>query len=78
MYDNRWILSWSIMAAGGCGDFHTQLRWLAGIVQTRGYPVQWLARDLEIAAEVTVDALTSASDPVRIILLSGAGAVRAR
>ena len=54
-YDNQWILSWSIMAAGGWGDFHAQLRWLAGILQTRGYPVERLARDLEIAADVTAD-----------------------
>ena len=77
VYDNQWILSWSIMAAGGWDDLHAQLRWLAGILQTRGYPVQRLARDLEIAADVTADALTSASGPVRSILLSGADALRA-
>ena len=48
-----------------------------GILQTRGYPVERLARDLEIAADVTADAFTPASDPVRRILLSGADAVRA-
>ena len=78
VYDNQWILSWSIMAAGGWGDFGAQLRWLAGILETRGYPVHRLARDLEIAADVAADALTSAADPVRSILLAGADIVRAR
>ncbi len=78
VYDNQWLLSWAIMAAAGWGDFSDQLAWLAGILESRGYPVDRLARDLEIAADVTTHALLSGPDPVRPILLSGAEAVRAR
>ena len=78
VYDNQWLLSWAVMAAGGWSDFGNQLMWLAGVLESRGYPVQRLARDLEIAAEVTSDALLPGPDPVREVLLSGAEAVRAR
>jgi hypothetical protein len=78
VYDNQWLLSWAIMAAGGWDDFDTQLMWLAGVLESRGYPVDRLARDLEIAAEVTTDARIPEPDLVRGALLSGAEAVRAR
>jgi hypothetical protein len=66
------------MAAAGWGDFHTQLAWLADILESRGYPVARLARDLEIAAEVMTAPLSTDPDPLRVVLLSGAEAVRAR
>ena len=59
-------------------DFHAQLAWLAGILESRGYPVARLARDLEIAADVTAGKLTAEPDPLRVALLSGAEAIRAR
>jgi hypothetical protein len=51
-YDNQWILSWAAAAAAGFEDLDRQIEWLAGILRARGYPVERLARDLEIAAEV--------------------------
>jgi hypothetical protein len=78
VYDNQWVLSWAIMAASGWGDFQAQLLWLAGILESRGYPVDRLARDLEIAADVTAADLVAEPGPVREVLLQGAEAVRAR
>ena len=40
-----------------------QLAWLAGILESRGSPVDRLARDLEIAADVTTRALLSGTRP---------------
>jgi hypothetical protein len=78
VYDNQWLLSWAIMAVAGWGDFHAQLAWLAGILESRGYPVARLARDLEIAAEVTAGPPPMQPDPLRGVLLAGAEAIRAR
>jgi hypothetical protein len=78
VYDNTWLLSWAILDAAGWGDFDAQLMWLAGILESRGYPVDRLARDLEIAADVTTDALVGEPGPVRQVLLAGAEAVRER
>jgi hypothetical protein len=78
VYDNQWVLSWAILAAAGWVDFHAQLAWLAGVLESRGYPVERLARDLEIAAEVIGDLLIGEPDAVSGVLLSGAQAVRNR
>jgi hypothetical protein len=78
VYDNQWLLSWAIMAARGWVGFHAQLEWLAGILESRGYPVDRLAGDLEIAADVTTDAIIAEPAAVCEVLLSGAAAIRAR
>ena len=68
-YDNQWILAWAAADAAGYEDLGKQLEWLAGLLEARGYPVERLARDLEIAAEVVA--------PLRSVLEAGADAVRA-
>jgi hypothetical protein len=78
VYDNQWLLSWAVTAACGWDDFNRQLAWLAGILESRGYPVDRLARDLEIAEQVAAEAVPSADVSVSELLLSGAEAVRAR
>ena len=67
-YDNQWILSWAAADAAGFDDLHRRTEWLAGILEARGYPVERLARDLEIAADVVA--------PLRPVLEAGADAVR--
>ena len=69
-YDNQWILAWAAAEAVGFEDLGKQIEWLMGIFDARGYPVERLARDLEIAADVV--------DPLRAQLESAAGTVRAR
>jgi hypothetical protein len=78
VYDNQWLLSWAFIDACGWGNFHEQLAWLAGILEARDYPVSRLARNLEIAAEVTADAVASPDAHVRELFVSGAELVRAR
>ena len=51
-YDNQWILAWAAADAAGFEDLGKQVEWLAGLLGARGYPVERLARDLEIAADV--------------------------
>ena len=68
-YDNQWILAWAAADAAGFEDLGKQIEWLARILDARGYPVERLARDLEIAADVVA--------PLRAVLESGADTVRA-
>ena len=68
-YDNQWILAWAAADAAGYESLERQLEWLAGLLGARGYPVERLARDLELAAEVVA--------PLRSVLESGADSVRA-
>lgn len=67
--DNQWILAWAAANAAGFENLGSHIEWLAGILEARGYPVERLARDLEIAADVVA--------PLRAVLESGADAVRA-
>jgi hypothetical protein len=78
VYDNQWLLSWAVTGAEGFEDFPARLEWLAGILETRDYPVERLARDLELAADVLAKSVKSPQDAVRDLLLTGAEAVRAR
>lgn len=51
-HDNQWLLSWAVDDVVGATDLCSQARWLASVLDARGFPVDRLARDLEIAADV--------------------------
>ena len=51
-HDNQHILSWAMMAVEYGLSIERQLEWLAGVLRSRGFPLERLVRDLEIAAEV--------------------------
>ena len=53
VHDNQWLLGWAVedIAIGG-GHFARNVRWLAGLLRARGYPLERLARNLEIAADL--------------------------
>ena len=68
VYDSQWILAWAAADASGFEDLGRQIEWLAGVLDARGYPVQRLARNLEIAADVVA--------PLRAVLESGAETAR--
>ena len=67
-HDNRYILSWACLALRGYEDFNARIEWLAGVLKARDFPLDRLARDLEIAADVVPD--------VAGVLLEGADRVR--
>ena len=56
VHDNQHILSWAVMAVEYELGMERQLEWLAGVLGSRDFPLERLARDLEIAAEVVEDA----------------------
>jgi len=70
VHDNQHILNWAVTEANGFGGLERQLVWLAGVLEARDFPLERLARDLEIAAAV----LPELADT----LASGASFVRAR
>ncbi len=49
VYDNQHLLRWASLGDEAFGE---QLDWLARVLGARGYPLERLARDLEIAADV--------------------------
>ena len=77
LHDNQHILTWAVTEANGYGGLERQLAWLAGVLEAREFPLERLARDLEIAAEV----LEARPPPERVVaepLTEGARFVRSR
>jgi hypothetical protein len=54
VHDNLHILNWAFL--DGDGLLERQVAWLAGVLDARGFPLERLARDLELAADVVRDA----------------------
>ena len=52
LHDNQHILNWAVGARNGLVDMERELAWLARVLAARDFPLDRLARDLEIAAEV--------------------------
>jgi hypothetical protein len=61
VHDNQWLLSWAALDLAGLDDMSAQVRWLAGVLAARDFPVERLARNLELAA----DAVPELAGPLR-------------
>jgi hypothetical protein len=77
VHDNQHILNWAVTELNGYGGFERQLAWLAGVLEARDFPLDRLARNLDIAAAVSAEELERA-DQLSEILLRGARFVRSR
>jgi hypothetical protein len=53
-HDNQYILHWALLDTEGVTSVAEQVRWLAGVLASRGFPLERLRRDLEIAAAVLI------------------------
>ena len=52
VHDNQHLLNWAAIELIGFGDMDADVRWLAGVLDHRGFPLDRLAADLDIAADV--------------------------
>ena len=52
VHDNQYILHWALLDARGTTRLRDQVAWLARVLAARDFPLERLARDLEICAEV--------------------------
>jgi hypothetical protein len=77
VHDNQHILNWAVAESNGYGGFERQLAWLAGVLEVRDFPLERLARDLDIAAAVLDELGTRHPGPSEI-LAHGARFVRSR
>lgn len=51
-HDNQWLLSWAVGDVLGVTSLDAQATWLAGVLDSRGFPLDRLASNLVIAADV--------------------------
>ena len=79
VHDNQYLLYWGAEAADGYLDMKQQVAWLASVLEAREYPLDRLARDLEIGADVVRDQLSPAvAEPLAEVLADAAGYIRSR
>jgi hypothetical protein len=77
LHDNQHLLNWAVAESNGYGGFEQQLTWLAAVLQARDFPLERLARDLDIAATVLNELGTRQPRPSKI-LANGARFLRSR
>ena len=52
VHDNQHLIHWAILDVRGVTRIAEQVGWLARVLDARGFPLDRLVRDLELAAEV--------------------------
>jgi hypothetical protein len=75
IHDTRYLLSWAIGDVEGREDLERQVAWLARVLEARAFPLEHLARNLELAAEVMAGHVAGA-DAVAERLRAAAALVR--
>lgn len=78
VHDNQHILNWAVGARNGLVELERELAWLARVLEAREFPLERLARDLDIAAEVAGERLEDPARGIAVALTAGAEFVRSR
>ena len=78
VHDNQHILNWAALESRGFVDLEERLAWLARVLEARDFPLQRLARNLELAAEVVQDEVPDGARAIAERLASGARYVCSR
>ena len=52
LHDNQYLLHWALQDAHGTTSLDEQVAWLARVLGARDFPLDRLARDLELCADV--------------------------
>jgi hypothetical protein len=78
VHDNQYLLEWGAMAVTDVLDMHAEVAWLASVLEARGFPVERLARDLEIGADVVLTEVGGPGVLIAEVLVDAAAMVRSR
>jgi hypothetical protein len=52
VHDNQHLLNWAFLSLTVGVDFEAELAWLGSVLEARKFPIDRLARDLEMLAEI--------------------------
>ena len=74
-HDTQHLLNWAIGDAEGHVDLERQVSWLAGVLEARDFPLEHLASNLDLAANV-VETRVAGAVPVAERLRAAAAHVR--
>lgn len=79
VHDNQYLLSWGAEAVNGFVDMEDEVGWLANVLEARKFPLERLARDLDIGAEVVLGSVGGApGEKLAGVLADAAAFVRSR
>lgn len=79
VHDNLHLLHWAVLGLSGDADLKREVSWLARVLEAREYPLDRLARDLDLAADVVLDHVSAPTGERLASAMRGAGAhVRSR
>jgi hypothetical protein len=79
VHDNQHLLHWGAESVDGFVDMHQEVAWLARVLEARDFPLTRLARDLDLAAEVTGERVPgNPGEALSAVLLDAAAFVRSR
>ena len=79
LHDNQHILNWAAGSVNGYVDLERELSWLARVLEARDFPLDRLARNLDIGATVTREQIGGArGNDLAAALAAGAALVRSK
>jgi hypothetical protein len=76
IHDTSHCLQWAILDAEGLVSLEREIAWLTTVLGARDFPLEQLARNLEIAAEVVEAALAESGPAIGSRLRAAAADVR--
>ena len=60
LHDTAHCVNWAALDVKGFASLDRNITWLANVLRARGFPVEQLARNLELAADVCAERLSEA------------------
>jgi hypothetical protein len=73
VHDNQHLLNWAVEAVNDDSDMKNEVAWLASVLESRGFPIERLARNLDLASDSVAG---QGSDRVSGVLKDAAEFVR--
>lgn len=78
VHDNQHLLNWAALDAAGSVDLDAQVAWLARVLEARDFPLDRLARNLDLGAAVVRDEVGDGAEAMAAALEGAARMVRER
>ena len=76
VHDTAHCLNWAVLDVERLLSLQREVRWLTSVLRSRGFPLEHLARNLELSADVIDDRLAESGAAVAERLRDAATAVR--
>ena len=77
VHDTRYILSWAVGELNGFRMLARQCEWLARVLGARGFPLERLARNLELTRDVLAERLPDQREAVEAMFAEAVVTTRA-